>query len=81
MTLHHTESENESEMLEAYARFRLDGCSKTLALAMLLELGYTPTAYVMTQIRVNDKYIFSFHTTSRTGHATSSKENPAVTYG
>jgi len=56
----HTETENESEMLEAYARFRLDGCSKTYSLAMLIELGYTPTAYVLHNIRVNDKYIWNF---------------------
>jgi hypothetical protein len=60
MKQHHQETENENEMLEAYARFRLDGCSKTYSLAMLIELGYTPTPYVVNQIRVNDKYIWNF---------------------
>jgi len=51
----------ENEMLEAYARCRLDGMTKADALAFLMLLDYKPTASVLKVIRTKDKYIFAFN--------------------
>jgi len=53
-------TEIETEMLEIYATFRLDGTSKEDALAYLIMAGYKPTLKVMEAIRTKDMFIFVF---------------------
>ena len=48
----------EDEMLEVYARFRIDGVSKELALSYLFSLGYKVTANVVHAINKFSKHIF-----------------------
>ena len=48
-------------MLTVYARFRVEGMTKTESLAMLFELGYEVTPLVLDAIRTQDKYIFAFN--------------------
>ena len=48
----------EDEMLDAYARFRLDGVSKDAALSYLFELGYKVTPSVVHAINKFSKHIF-----------------------
>ena len=54
--LNYTEAED--EMLEAYARFRLDGVGKDAALSYLFELGYKVTPSVVHAINKFSKHIF-----------------------
>ena len=51
-------TEAEDEMLEAYARFRLDGVTKESALSYLFELGYKVTPSVVHAINKFSKHIF-----------------------
>ena len=48
----------EDEMLDAYARFRLDGVSKDAALSYLFELDYKVTPSVVHAINKFSKHIF-----------------------
>ena len=57
----HEKTPMESEMLTVYARFRVEGMTKTESLAMLFELGYKVTPLVLDAIRTQDKYIFAFN--------------------
>jgi hypothetical protein len=49
----------EDEMLDAYARFRLDGVNKESALAYLFTMDYAVTPNVIHAINNYDKHIFS----------------------
>ena len=51
-------TEAEDEMLEAYARFRLDGVSKESALSYLFDMGYRVTPNVVNAINKFSKHIF-----------------------
>ena len=51
-------TEAEDEMLDAYARFRLDGVGKDAALSYLFELGYKVTPSVVHAINKFSKHIF-----------------------
>jgi hypothetical protein len=51
----------ENEMLEVYARCRLDGMSKIEATMFLFELGYKPTHKTIEVIKKHDKDIFAFN--------------------
>ena len=52
-------TEQEEEMLEVYARFRIDGVSRARALDLLFEeMDYRPTAKVLKAIREHDSVIF-----------------------
>jgi uncharacterized protein (DUF2225 family) len=49
----------EEEMCEVYARFRLDGCSRDTSIRYMVEvLEYKLTPRVIHEIRLNDKHIF-----------------------
>jgi len=49
----------EEEMCEVYARFRLDGCSREHALMYMVGvLEYKLTPRVIHEIKFNDKHIF-----------------------
>ena len=49
----------EEEMCEVYARFRLDGCSRDQSLRYMIEvLEYKLTPRVIDEIRLNDRHIF-----------------------
>ena len=48
----------EDEMLDTYARFRLDGVTKDAALSYLFELGYKVTPSVVHAINKFSKHIF-----------------------
>jgi len=50
----------ENEMLEVYARARLDGMSRIQATMFLFELGYKPTHNTIEAIKKHDKHIFAF---------------------
>ena len=58
MTEQITYTPAEDEMLDAYARFRLDGVSKDAALSYLFELGYKVTPSVVHAINKFSKHIF-----------------------
>jgi hypothetical protein len=58
MTDQYTYTEAEDEMLEAYARFRLDGVSKESALSYLFDMGYKVTPPVVHAINKFSKHIF-----------------------
>ena len=58
MTDQNTYTEAEDEMLEAYARFRLDGVSKESALSYLFATGYKVTPRVVHAINKFSKHIF-----------------------
>jgi len=51
-------TEAEDEMLDAYARFRLDGVGKDAALAYLFDMGYKVTPNVVHAINKFSKHIF-----------------------
>ncbi len=51
-------TEQEEEMLEIYARFRIDGVSRARSLDLLFEMDYRPTARVLKAIREHDSVIF-----------------------
>ena len=51
-------TEAEDEMLEAYARFRLDGVGKEAALSYLFDMGYKVTPKVVHAINKFSKHIF-----------------------
>jgi hypothetical protein len=53
-----TYTQAEDEMLEAYARFRLDGVNKESALAYLFTMDYAVTTKVIHAINKHDKHIF-----------------------
>lgn len=50
----------ENEMLEVYARGRLDGMSRIESTMFLFELGYKPTHKTIEAIKKHDKDIFAF---------------------
>ena len=51
-------TEAEDEMLDAYARFRLDGVGKDAALSYLFDMGYKVTPNVVHAINKFSKHIF-----------------------
>ena len=51
-------TEAEDEMLDAYARFRLDGVGKDAALSYLFDMGYKVTPKVVHAINKFSKHIF-----------------------
>ena len=51
-------TEAEDEMLDAYARFRLDGVGKDAALTYLFDMGYKVTPNVVHAINKFSKHIF-----------------------
>jgi len=58
MTDQNTYTLAEDEMLEAYARFRLDGVSKESALSYLFDMGYKVSPKVVHAINKFSKHIF-----------------------
>ena len=60
-------TEQEEEMLEIYARFRIDGVSRARSLALLCEMDYHPTAKALKAIREHDSVI-SFNCGIKNNH-------------
>ena len=58
MTDQNTYTQAEDEMLNAYARFRLDGVSKESALSYLFDMGYKVSPKVVHAINKFSKHIF-----------------------
>ena len=58
MTEQLTYTPAEDEMLDAYARFRLDGVDKDSALSYLFDMGYKVSPKVVHAINKFSKHIF-----------------------
>ena len=56
-------TEEDHEVFEVYARFRLDGLTKQQALITLMEMDYKITPKIINALKMYDKQIFwSFFT-------------------